>query len=116
MIWKHITYFSQPAVVGCDGKCDKAWGINQRPSVPLGGDPDDYAWLADSELDTAPTDPGTYEGGDAKPMQRPMTGDAMNKWCVRECERSDVAQSADDLDIRDFARRVYNMPAMHNDA
>lgn len=99
-IWKHITYFGQRCVVGCDARCDKAWGMNSRPRRPN----DDDAYVSDSELGVAPIDPGTYEGECAKPTQRPMTGEAMNKWCVRECERSSTADTLDDVSVSDFFR------------
>ena len=47
---KIIQYFDQPCKVACDEKCEKAWGINNRPRVQLSDDPDDYAFLSDDEL------------------------------------------------------------------
>ena len=85
MILKQIIYFGHPRTLICDAKCEKAWGINGRPRHQLSKDEDDYELLADHELGEAPADPGTYEGGHAKPQQR---GERMNKWCCRECERS----------------------------
>ena len=38
MFTKQITYMGALAVVGCDGKCSKAWGINNRPSEQLSDD------------------------------------------------------------------------------
>jgi hypothetical protein len=64
-----VLFFGQPVVIVCDGKCDQAWGIN---------------WHGDKG-DIAPIDPGTYEGGHAKP-----TNYCHNKWCARECERSRI--------------------------
>lgn len=46
-----ITYFRRPCRVVCDRKCTKAWGINSRPTVPLSDDPDDFAFLADVEIE-----------------------------------------------------------------
>lgn len=110
-IYKRITFCGQPARVACDGMCHKAWGISHRPRVQLGGDEDDYAWLADGELGDAPQDPGTEEGGHAKP--RLVRGpEDMNTWCVRECERcviSEPGRSEELLELRDFSRRVYNL-------
>jgi hypothetical protein len=103
--------FGQPAVAYCDARCDKAWGINGRPRVDLSENPDDYAYLTDDELGTAPADPGTYEGGDGKPRRRPL---AHNKWCVRECERSDLRRPGEPADLSDFSRRVFNMPHLHS--
>lgn len=107
---KEIVFFGQRARVACDGQCSKAWGIHERPRVILSDDPDDFAWLADSELGEAPVDPGTYEGNDAKPVD--ATGSrSMNKWCVRECERcvmSPPGKADKPLALRDFSRRYYN--------
>lgn len=111
MINKDIIYFGDSVTAVCDGKCDKAWGRNTRPKVyeDEDNDPDDFYYVADGDLGTAPTDPGTYEGGYAKP------GDGcekMNKWCVRECERSRLVggRYGDDPE-NDFNRRVYNCSA-----
>ena len=112
---KMITYVGQPAKVACDGKCDKAWGISRRPRVYLGDgnekgelDPDDFAYLSDHELGEAPADPGTYEGGHAKPRD---ANDAkhMNKWCVRECERSEMSDPGKhEHPLPDLGHRYYN--------
>lgn len=105
-----ITYCGQRARVACDGNCKKAWGMNNRPKQQLSSDEDDYAYLADGELGEAPDDPGTYEGGEAKPegaWQFPT------KWCVRECERSEMSaplQFDKPLVLRDFSKRVQNIP------
>lgn len=107
---KIITYFGQPCKVGCDEKCNKAWGINQRPKIMLSDDEDDYAYLSDDELGEAPTDPGTYEGGHGKPT---TPAQAPNKWCVRECERcvkSKPSESHLPLKVRDLSERLYNIP------
>jgi hypothetical protein len=50
-------------------------------------DPDNHAYIPDRLLGKAPTDLGTYEGGHGKPDWRPRTGEKMNKWCMRQCER-----------------------------
>lgn len=91
---------------GRDGRCDKAWGINGRPKLyfqeedqaprPLNQgeeprDADDYVYVRDSELGTAPgpgETVGLSEGGHCKPSAEPLVdGERMNKWCARECER-----------------------------
>jgi hypothetical protein len=105
MLTKEIIFFGQPAVVACDERCNKAWGVNQRPKVELSKDPDDYASLADDELPEAPADPGTYEGGHGKPT-RP--GERMNKWCVRECERCVFLKPGEPILLPDYSRRRYN--------
>lgn len=108
---KRLTYCGQEAKVACDGVCKKAWGINFRPRLQLSPQDDDYAWLADGELGEAPADPGTYEGGHAKPVNAEGP-EAMNKWCLRECERCKMSKPdrADDfLVLPDFSRRIYNI-------
>lgn len=109
-IHKEITFCRQPAVILCDGKCEKAWGISNRPKVIITeGDDDDYYFLPDGELGVAPEDPGTYEGFHGKPD--PSDGpDRMNSWCARECERSQFLDPRKDAFERphNFDRRVYN--------
>ena len=104
-----VQYFGQPVRVACDGKCTKAWGISNRPKVQLSDDEDDYAFLTDGELDDAPADPGTYEGGQGKPSSDLYFP---NKWCVRECERCSMSEPgmyALPLETKSFDRRHYNM-------
>ena len=117
MITKRITFCGQSATHACDGRCDKAWGSNSRPTVPsrkeraTATDPDDFAYLSDDELADAPTDPGTYEGGHAKPIGAKTAGD-INKWCVRECERSWMSPAGQPdavPTLPDFSARVYNI-------
>ena len=113
MRYKAINYFGQHCILACDNKCDKAWGRNGRERVYLGdldenGDianPDDYGYLGDGELGTAPEDPGTYEGGEGKPL----AGAPMNKWCTRECERSTIVRIKETPVLYDFSDRLYNM-------
>ena len=104
-----IQFFGQPAKVACDGKCHKAWGINTRPKLQLSPtDEDDFVWMSDGELGTAPSDPGTYEGGDAKPSSSALFP---NKWCVRECERHSMSHPGEvnlPLEVRNFSWRVSN--------
>lgn len=75
----HIIYFGKKVTLICDGKCNKAWGINSRPRI---GD----EMIDDNLLGYAPDDPGTYEGGYGK------TPLSHNKWCCRECERSKIKE------------------------
>jgi hypothetical protein len=104
---KLVLYCGQPMAVTCDARCDKAWGIEQRPSAPMPDavNGDDFEWLADDELGTAPEDPGTYEGDDAKPR---TPDERMNRWCVRQCERHTFAAMGERVELRDFSRRVPN--------
>lgn len=106
---KTIQWFERQHVLACDGKCSKAWGLSQRPKVQLGADDDDVAWLADGELGDAPSLPGTYEGGCTKPRGP----DGMNKWCARECERSNIALTVDALRLPNFNERLLNQPWKH---
>lgn len=98
----------QDATLICDGLCSKAWGMNSRPRIKLSDDDDDIVWLADDELPDAPSDPGTYEGKDAKPRSH---DEAHNRWCWRECERSSTSMPGDPLmKLRDdWSRRVCNI-------
>jgi hypothetical protein len=113
MIAKAIFYFENPCAVACDARCDKAWGINSRPKIEFDPEePDDYAYKSDRELGLAPVDPGTYEGGHGKP-QHP--DERLNKWCVRECERSAMGEQGELIVLRDFSRRRFNMPWRHSE-
>lgn len=109
---KAIKFFDKACTLACDGQCHKAWGMNSRPKVLVGdpNDEDDFAYLADHELGFAPADPGTYEGLDmeGKPAPRP---ELMNRWCARECERSEIVDAGEPFTLPDFDRRVYNRPS-----
>lgn len=110
---KPILWFGGQCVLACDGNCQKAFGHNGgRPRIEFNpDDPDDFAYLADDEVGTAPEDPGTYEGRDGKP-----DGPAgMNKWCARECERSVISEGGV-LELSDFSKRLYNQPWLHPEA
>lgn len=96
---KQILYFGKECVVACDGRCDKAWGINGRPKKAYTDDPDDYVFLGDDALGTAPAPGETAicaEGVHGKPSASSITdGALMNRWCTRECERSVVMDALD---------------------
>lgn len=114
MLTTVIAYGRKSCVVACDGNCAKAWGINNRPRIEFDAkDPDDMAFLADGELGEAPRDPGTYEGGQGKPGATPSRH---NKWCVRECERSETFDPGEALVPRDLSRRRFNQPWKHAEA
>lgn len=107
---KQILWFDRRVTLACDGQCKKAWGINARPKVEFDPDePDDVAWLADSELDDAPEQLGTWEGGHGKPRGP----HEMNKWCARECERSGIFEDGEMIVLTDFAARHYNQSWKH---
>jgi hypothetical protein len=111
-----ITLAYSLARVACDEQCQKAWGVDLRPRVQLSDDQNDFAFLADGELGEAPADPGTYEGGDAKPSSSQQFP---NKWCVRQCERcaiTPLGSPETPLVLPDFSQRVYNMPSRHPEA
>ncbi len=106
---KIIKYFGRNAKVNCDENCSKAWGNNCRAKNQLSDDEDDYEFLSDDELGEALVDPGTYEGGQAKPINKK---DIPNKWCVRECERSNISNPGEShlpLEIRTFVKRCSNL-------
>lgn len=112
-IIKLVRYFDQPMAVACDVKCDKAWGVSQRPRVYFDpADEDDSAYVSDGELGTAPIDPGTYEGGYGKPQ---MPAQRMNKWCVRECERCIRVDMGELATYVGFDRLRYNQPRKHQE-
>ena len=114
MIAKSIQYLFQPAVLICDARCDKAWGISHRPYHQLSNvDEDDYETLADDELGAAPINPGTAEGSDMKP-QAPE--DRLNKWCARECERSVLLRPGETETLPDFTKRIPNIPTKRMEA
>lgn len=105
---KEIVFAMSPQTVGCDGKCQKAWGIQMRPQCRLSEDEDDYVYYKDSVLGRAPNDPGTSEGSHIKPY-----GDGhikLNKWCVRQCERSDMVEHGKELAIPDLENPTPNIP------
>lgn len=112
--FKAITYMSVPCAVACDGNCTKAWGRQNRPTIALDpNDGDDFAYLADHELGTAPVDPGTDEGGYGKPQ---TPDQVLNKWCVRECERSTMINQREGVaTLKDFSQRRYNQPWKHKE-
>jgi hypothetical protein len=120
-VWyRGIRYFGQPCILMCDGKCDKAWGSSQRKQaynidgeyvitdgydLPDDCNEDDYCYLADGELGEAPDYPQTWEGGDGKPIE---FQDRLNKWCCRECERSETFGYDEGIEVRDLSQRFYN--------
>lgn len=94
----------------CDGRCNKAWGIADRPTFlfapgkreavnkeplpwteaaeladKLDINPDDTVIAPDRALGEAPRIANTTEGAHGKPRSH---DEAHNTWCVRACERS----------------------------
>jgi len=108
MIQKEIIYFGKKYILYCDANCKKAWGISNRPKNQLSNDEDDYEYLSDDELGKAPVDPGTYEGEFGKPC---LKSERLNKWCARECERSDMVEidKIDSIKLIDFSKRIKNI-------
>lgn len=106
---RQVVFAGKPRTLVCDGQCAKAWGVTQRPRHVFGSDPDDFVYLADDELDAAPSNPGTYEGGHAKPDCHANS----NKWCSRECERSALIEPGEQVRVLDHGKRIYNQPHKH---
>jgi hypothetical protein len=125
---KQGQFFGQYSLIACDGRCDKAWGINGRPQLYFMGDAepralregeeplneDDHVYVKDSELGTAPG-PGetrtVSEGGHLKPSATPLTDARLtNKWCARECERSECFKDGEQVVLRDLERPEPNVP------
>lgn len=107
-----IQHFRRRCLVVCDRNCEKAWGHNGgRPTLSFDDDnPDDFVYLADSEVGQAPDDPGTYEGwGEGKPNHP----ERHSRWCVRECERSDLVRPGQLITCRDLSHRLFNQPWKH---
>ena len=106
---KKINWFGRSCNVACDGKCDKAWGINNRQQHMLSDhDEDDYEFLADDELGTAPERSPISEGD----QNKPLPGQEMNKWCCRECERGKIFEQREvlaDTALPNFDQRVQNI-------
>ncbi len=98
---QRINFCDQLVDVACDRRCDKAWGINGRPQRQLSEDPDDYVFLSDNELGTAPFPSTTAESADMKPSATSHLG-PLNKWCVRECERSVMVDAGEPIELPDF--------------
>lgn len=119
MLTKMIQWFGKQCTLACDGRCDKAWGASGRPEHSFSDEPDDYVYLADDVLGTAPgpgNTVGISEGSDIKPSAMPLTdAQRMNKWCARECERSIIAESGEELRLPDMRRPTPNMPWLHPD-
>lgn len=112
MLKKQIRFFGQDVVLACDGRCDKAWGINGRAQVRLGEDADDYVFVPDSALGSAEY-PQTWEGlaMEGRPSDEPLAdAEQMNRWCARECERSGIFKLDEPVVLRDLENPCPNMP------
>lgn len=103
-----IVFWGERVLLCCDGRCSKAWGINHRPRTQLSDDEDDIIWIRDSDLGEAPDDPGTYEGGHGKPSESDGPG-RHNRWCARECERSSICPSLEEMSIPDLEHPEPNI-------
>lgn len=108
-----IQFCGAPMKIACDEKCHKAWGMNERPKIQLSDNEDDYCYLADGELGTAPESSPHLCCDEDKPRGK---SEIPNKWCANECERcamSEYGRSAEPLALTDFSKRTYNMPYAH---
>lgn len=121
MLQREIVFFGRPVTLACDGRCDKAWGINGRPRTALSADPDDHVFIGDSELGTAPPPGetvGLSEGGHMKPSATALDAadsDQLNKWCTRECERSVLTKPGEAVVLPNMARPRPNIPRRAGD-
>jgi hypothetical protein len=120
MISKSINFCGQRVTLACDGNCSKAWGIQARPRhhfQPEDEEPDDYVYLPDSALGTAPGPGETVilaEGNDTKPHAVRMTdGAGTNRWCARQCERKVMVEDGEEIRVRDMEHPRPNMPGLH---
>ena len=103
MLITELTAYGRSVNLVCDQKCEKAWGILQREKVKLSSDDEYFEYMADGELGIAPENLQTYEGDDAKPLDRQH-----NRWCLRECERSCSDVSPKIPTPLDFTKRIRN--------
>lgn len=111
LLTTEIRWFDKQCLVVCDRRCDKAWGHNgHRPAISESDDADNIVWLADTEVGIAPIESQVLEGGDGKPTEPPAQH---NKWCVRECERSNVVRRNEIITCLDWSKRVFNQPSKH---
>jgi hypothetical protein len=109
-----VLFAGQLAKVNCDERCEKAFGVSERPTHRLSKKEDDWEYLADHEVGEAPEDPGTSEGGHRKPINKQGIP---NKWCIRECERcnmSRLGKHEEPLPIIDFTKRIHNLKPLTN--
>jgi hypothetical protein len=107
---KEILFFGKKRIVACDNKCHKAWGINERPKKQLdNNDPDDYYFLPDQKLGIAPSISKYEECDKNKPVK-----DELNKWCVRQCERSKIFNLNEEIKLPDFSKPYYNISRNDN--
>lgn len=115
MLTKRIRFFGAEQNLSCDGRCDKAFGINGRPRIMFSADPDDHVFKGDSEVGTAPPPGqtvGIAEGECLKPSATPLSDPAvMNKWCVRECERSALTSLDEPIELPNMDAPTPNLAA-----
>jgi hypothetical protein len=101
-------------VMSCDGRCDKAFGATGRPRHHFSGQDDDYVYLPDRLVGSAPPPGHTAiysEGDDLKPSSGPLTdGSLMNRWCARECERRSWSNVGEPIAVKDMEDPRPNMP------
>ncbi len=114
MIQKKIL-FGGHRILACDGRCNKAWGINGRPRDQFDEyEPDDYVYTGDNELGVAPGPGETVilsEGDHMKPSAvEHKNPELLNKWCVRECERSTIVGHNEPIELPDMNSPTPNMP------
>jgi hypothetical protein len=94
LLARPILFCDDWAIITCDGRCDKAWGMQNRPKRMLSADPDDYVYLADDDPMIGQTPNSSElgsEGDEEKPSDSALQAKysyLMNRWCARACERA----------------------------
>lgn len=102
--------FGNVSILACDGKCKNARGLQRRPKMLLDAtNPADFALLSDAELAVFEA-LGRETPRDVDQPKRPCE---MNEWCLWKCERSSTFLAGQELVLKDFRKRQYNMPWLH---
>ena len=97
-------------LAACDGRCNFVWGDEQRPQHQRSEHPDDWEWLADSELSTVPK-AEEWVTGSPPAQDGPLTDKLNTTFCLKYCERCIRAPDEASIALRDFSHRLRNIPA-----
>lgn len=102
-----IPYTDNDTWISCDGKCDKAFGLAERPISENSLAEGDFEWLADDEVGDAPEVSCHTIDGENKPQ---LITELHNKWCIVHCERSILMTLGQEATLPNFDKRVPNIP------